>query len=119
MEKISNQKKRGRINVDSVKLKGVDIVHNLNKYHNHLRKIQLIIYADNVLEHLKDIISPLEEIYRILKNKKKAKIIAPVWPRNRVFKDLTHKVVYTNRTFNYFSKKLFMELLYQSKIQNK
>ncbi|HPC10341.1 MAG TPA: class I SAM-dependent methyltransferase, partial [archaeon] len=55
---------KGYINLDVVKLPGVDIVHDLNKYpwpfkDNYFDEI----YADNVLEHLDDIIKPIEEIW--------------------------------------------------------
>ncbi|HRT03922.1 MAG TPA: methyltransferase domain-containing protein [Candidatus Diapherotrites archaeon] len=96
---------KGYINLDVVKLPGVDIVHDLNKYpwpfkDNYFDEI----YADNVLEHLDDIIKPIEEIWRISKKNATIKIIVPFSPTIWAFVDPTHKQFYTHYTFDYFTK---------------
>jgi len=91
------------VNLDIVKLPGVDVVHNLNKYPWPFKDNTFeYIYCDNVLEHLEDIIKPIEEIWRISQNKGEAKIIVPIFPSVWSFCDPTHKSVYTFFTFNYF-----------------
>jgi len=92
------------INLDSVKLKGVNIVHNLNKYpwpfkNNYFDEI----IADNVMEHLDSIVQPIEEIWRISKNNAKIKIIVPHTPSVWAFCDPTHKQFYTYFTLDYFT----------------
>lgn len=95
--------KKDFVNLDVIKLPGVDIVHNLNKYPWPFKENEFeYIYCDNVLEHLEDIIKPIEEIWRISKPKAKIKIIVPIFPSVWSFCDPTHKSVYTYFTFNYF-----------------
>jgi len=96
---------KGYINLDSTKLKGVDVIHNLNKYpwpfkNNYFDEI----YADNVLEHLNSITQPIEEIWRISKAGAKIKIIVPYTPSVWAFCDPTHKQFYTYFTLDYFTK---------------
>jgi ubiquinone/menaquinone biosynthesis C-methylase UbiE len=62
------------------------------------------VYADNVLEHLDSIIKPLEEIWRICKNKSKVTILVPLAPSYWSFLDPTHKQFFTFNTFDYFTK---------------
>ena len=91
------------INLDSVKLPGLDVVHNLNKYpwpfkNNTFEEI----YCDNVLEHLDSITKPMEEIWRISKNRGKIIIKVPIFPSIYAMIDPTHKQFFTYVTFNYF-----------------
>lgn len=93
----------GYINLDIAKLPGVDIVHNLNLYPYPFKDNEFeYVYCDNILEHLNDIIKPLEEIHRISKKGAIVKIIVPVFPSVWTFCDPTHKSVYTYFTLNYF-----------------
>lgn len=95
--------KKGYINLDSVKLKGIDVVHNLEKYPWPFKKDEFDeIYCDNVLEHLSDIIKPVEEIWRISKSKAKIIVKVPIYPSIWAYSDPTHKSAYTFITFNYF-----------------
>jgi len=95
--------KKDFVNLDLVKLPGVDVVHDLNKYPWPFKDNEFeYIYCDNVLEHLNEIINPIEEIWRISKLGSKVKIIVPIFPSVWSFCDPTHKSVYTYFTFNYF-----------------
>lgn len=91
------------INLDSFKLAGVDIVHNLEKYPWPLKDNSFEeVYCDNVLEHLSSTIKPLEELWRISKNKSKIIIKVPIFPGTGAAADPTHKQFFTYTTFNYF-----------------
>ncbi len=106
--------KKDFVNLDIVGLPGVDVVHDLNKYPWPFKENEFeYIYCDNVLEHLNEIIKPLEEIWRISKSKAKIRIIVPIFPSVWSFCDPTHKSVYTYFTFNYFGLKF--DLNYYSK----
>jgi len=97
--------KEGYINLDSKKLKGVDVVHDLNKYPYPFKDNSFdIIEARAVLEHLNDIVKPLEELHRILKPNGKINIRVPIYPSITYFNDPTHKSVYSYYTFFYFEK---------------
>lgn len=93
----------GYFNVDSVPLDGVDLVYNLDRYpypfeDNTFEEVN----AHNVLEHLSDIIKPMEEIWRISKPKAKIIIEVPPFYSHCAADDPTHKVFFTYVTFDYF-----------------
>ncbi|MBI2629014.1 methyltransferase domain-containing protein [Candidatus Pacearchaeota archaeon] len=95
--------KRGYVNLDSVKLPGVDIVQDLNKYPWKIKSNEFDeIYCDNVLEHLETITKPMEEIWRITKNRGKIIIKVPNYPSIWAFSDPTHKSVFTYTSLDYF-----------------
>lgn len=95
--------KIGYTNLDSVKLAGVDITHDLEKYPWPFKENTFEeVYCDNVLEHLSSIIKPMEEIWRISKNKAKIIIKVPIFPGIGAAADPTHKQFFTYTTFNYF-----------------
>ena len=95
--------RKGYINLDSVKLNGVDVVHNLDKYPWPFKNNQFDeVLCINVLEHLSSIVDPMEEIWRISKPGAKVIIRVPIYPSIWAFTDPTHKSVYTYVTFNYF-----------------
>ena len=93
----------GYINLDSVKLPGVDVVHNLEKYPWPFKDNTFDeVLCDNILEHLDDIIKPVEELWRITKLGGKIIVRVPIYPSPWAFTDPTHKSAYTFITFNYF-----------------
>lgn len=100
---------KGYVNLDSVKLPGVDVVHDLQKYPWPFKDNEFDeIYCDNVLEHLSSIVKPVEEIWRISKNKAKITVKVPIFPSIWAFSDPTHKSAYTFITFNYFRPKDYL-----------
>lgn len=95
--------KGGFVNLDSVKLSGVDVVHNLDVYPWPFKKDEFnYVVSNHVLEHLDSIIKPIEEIWKITKNKAHILIEVPVFPSIGAMADPTHKQFYTYRTFDYF-----------------
>lgn len=95
--------KKGYVNLDSIKLPGVDVVQDLNKYPWPFKEDTFEeIKCDNVLEHLDSIIQPMEEIWRISKNKGMVIIDVPIFPSIWAMTDPTHKQFFTYMTFNYF-----------------
>jgi SAM-dependent methyltransferase len=95
--------KNGFVNLDSVKLPGVDVVHDLNKYPWPFKKDYFdYVYASHVLEHLNSTIDPMEEIWRITKHGAKVSVEVPIFPSIGSVADPTHRVFYTYRTFDYF-----------------
>ena len=84
--------KEGFINLDSVKLSGVDVVHNLNKFPWPFKDNEFdYIEANQILEHLEDIPKVLREIWRISKNKGRVHIEVPHYASPGAWFDLTHK----------------------------
>ena len=96
--------KKGYINLDKSEIKGVDIVHNLDKYpwpfkDNHFGEV----YGKDVIEHAKDLFKVMKEIRRICKHNAVVKIIVPYWHSSAAF--------YPNHNyfFNVDSMKFFTE----------
>ena len=96
--------RKGYVNLDIVKLLGVDVVHDMDKYPWPFKDNEFdYVFSENIMEHLSDIVKPMEELWRITKNKGKVKIIVPMYPSIWSMTDPTHKVFYTYITFNYFT----------------
>lgn len=87
-----NVKISGFLGVDRVKTPAVDLVYNLNitPYPLSDNSVDEII-ADNILEHLDDVIAIMEELYRICQNGAVIKISLPYYKSSGAFADPTHK----------------------------
>jgi predicted SAM-dependent methyltransferase len=100
--------KQGYINLDSARLKGVDVVWNLEKYPWPFKDDTFDeVLAIDVLEHLSDKIKPLEELWRITKDNAKIIIQVPNWNCEDAWVDPTHKQPYTNKSFDFFDPENF------------
>ena len=92
------------IHLDQAKLKGVDIIHNLNSYPWPFSKNEFDeVLCFMILEHLDDYIKALEEIWKITKHKGIVKITVPFFPSMYAAIDPTHKHFFTYFTFDYFT----------------
>ena len=92
--------KEGYINVDIVKLPGIDKVHDLNVYPYPFKANQASeIVAEHIMEHLDSPIEFLEETYRVLKNKGVLKIETPHHASGNAYADLTHKNFFNLQAF--------------------
>ncbi len=97
--------KQNYVNLDVVKLPGVDIVHNLEKYPYPFKDNEFDeVYCHHVLEHMTSIVKPLEELWRITRKGGKLVIEVPISPGIGAFVDPTHKSFYTFGTFDYFTE---------------
>lgn len=93
----------GWVNVDKIRLPGVDVVHDSNKFpYPFDDNTAEYILMKSVLEHLDDVIKVMEEIHRILKPNGKVEIIVPYYKHRNAFTDPTHKHFFTERSMDYF-----------------
>lgn len=84
--------RNGFVNVDRVKLQGVNIVHDLNKFPWPFKDNEIdYILCDQVLEHLNDIPKCLRELWRISREKGVIQIGVPHYAAPGAWFDLTHK----------------------------
>lgn len=91
------------IGIDISEYSDADIIHDLNKFPYPFNDNEFdFINADNVLEHLVDIVKVMEELHRITKNGSIIKIIVPFFRSDYSFIDPTHKHFFTYRSFDYF-----------------
>lgn len=83
--------RKGYVNLDQIKLPGVDKTHNLNKFPWPFKDNEFDeILAHQVIEHLQDIPKALRELWRISKNKSKIHIGVPYFASVGAWTDLTH-----------------------------
>ncbi|MEK6925734.1 MAG: class I SAM-dependent methyltransferase [Nanoarchaeota archaeon] len=99
-----NHKIKGAIGLDSSKIEGVDVVHDLNKFPYPFKNNTFdLIHASHVLEHLETPLDKiLNELCRICKPKGRIRVIVPHALSVTAFSDPTHKKFFTWHTFDYF-----------------
>ena len=97
--------KKGWINSDISKFKGVDKVFNFNIFPYPFKKNEFNeIYADNILEHLDDITHVMKELHRISKPNGLLRIIVPYYNCFGAYNDITHKHYFSHLSFEPFYK---------------
>lgn len=93
------------VNMDFVPIKGVNVVHDLNKFPWPFKNNTFdLVYCSHVLEHVQDLIKVMIEIRRISKPGAKIIIRVPHFSCGVSYRDPTHKRVFSYFTFDYFSK---------------
>jgi predicted SAM-dependent methyltransferase len=103
--------KKGYVNLDSLNLPGVDLVHDLNNFPWPFKNNEIDeVYTSHVLEHLDDIVEVMKEIKRITKNNSKVIIIVPHFSCGVSYRDPTHKRLFSYFTFDYFNEECFYNL---------
>ena len=101
-----NRKKEGFTNIDLRESVNPDIVWDLeNGLPKSIRENSVTgVYAFHILEHIRNLIPLMEDIYRVCKNKAKVYISAPYFKATLAFSDPTHVRFFTEHTFEYFSQ---------------
>ena len=97
-------KKPGYINLDSCLAIGPDILWDLNNFPYPFEDntfSEILAYA--VLEHLDNTVKVMEELHRISKPKARLKITVPYWASYGFATDPTHKSMFTEATFDFFT----------------
>ncbi len=95
----------GAVNLDWIKLPGVDVVHNLEKTPWPFKKDEFDeVRAYSVLEHVDNFVKIMEEIHRILKPNGLCIIVGPYYMHKDTFTDPTHKRGFTTKSFQYFEE---------------
>lgn len=93
------------VNVNKVNLEGVDVVHDLNTFPYPFGDNSVdYIFMSHTLEHLDDIVRVMEELWRILEDNGKLEIIVPYYKSKNAFNDPTHRIFFTEKTMDYFTK---------------
>lgn len=96
--------KEGWLNLDSVALPGVDVVHDIEKIPFPFRDGEFDeILCRDVLEHV-EYIPVLKELHRILKAGGILRIQVPHFTSRNNFVDPTHRRMFSISTFDFFVK---------------
>ena len=98
-----NQKRTGSIGIDINPDTCADIIHDLNKFPYPFKESTFDeIYADNVIEHLDNVMKVMEELHRISKPDGIIIIKVPYFRSRYACIDPTHKHYFTVESFTYF-----------------
>lgn len=91
------------VNVDNVKLPGVEIIHDLTEFPWPFENQQFeeVLLVD-VLEHLPSVVKTLEEIHRITRPNGKVLIRVPYYNSTDASADPTHIHSFNETTFDFF-----------------
>ncbi len=93
------------VNADSIHLPGVTLVCDFSRKPWPFKDNSFLqIQAINVLEHLPNTLSSMEEIWRVCKDGATIHIRVPHFKSHNAFKDPTHKSYFTEDSFEYFSR---------------
>lgn len=92
------------VNVDFVAATKPDVVHDLDCTpwplpDNHFLEVR----ANDVIEHLDDVVSVMEEIHRVSRDRAVVKITVPHFSCANAFTDITHRHYFSAASFNYFT----------------
>ena len=101
----------GWINLDLMDLPGVDIVADLDDCKNKklpLRENSIEeFYVSHVIEHIKNPLDMMEELYRVAMPNAKAIFRCPYGSSDEAFEDPTHVRQYFLNSFGYFSQPFY------------
>lgn len=96
-------KRKGYIGVDTIPFPCIDIIHDLNEFPYPFEENTIDeIWMDNVIEHLKEPVKVIEELYRITKNNALVTISVPYFRSVYSAIDPTHVNQFTSFWFDYF-----------------
>ncbi|MCH7568275.1 MAG: class I SAM-dependent methyltransferase [Nanoarchaeota archaeon] len=99
------------INMDILKLPGIDVVHDFNKFPYPFKNNEFdVVYTSHVLEHMDDLIKVMKELKRICKPGAKIIIRVPHFSCGVSYRDPTHKRLFSYFTFEYFTEDCFYGL---------
>lgn len=99
-------KVKGAIGIDRVKLPGVDIIQDLNKFPWPFKDESFDeIYMNDIIEHLDNTIKIMEECHRLLKSQGKLFIRVVYWNHRYAFSDPTHVHFFSEICFEFFTGK--------------
>lgn len=109
-----NKKRPGAVGIDINPLADADIIHDLNSVPYPFEDSLFDeIIADNVIEHLDNVILIMEELYRISKAGATIKVIVPYFRSKWAYIDPTHKHHFTVDSFSYFDPEHIISKLYK------
>lgn len=107
------RKRPGSIGIDINPLGQADVIHDLRQFPYPFENDTFDeIYADNVIEHLDDVIATMEELHRISKSGALVKVIVPYFRARWAYIDPTHKHFFTVDSFAYFDPEHIISKIY-------
>ena len=109
-----NKKHPGAVGIDINPSSDADIIHDLNSVpYPFDDSVFDEIIADNVIEHLDNVILIMEELSRISKVSATIKVIVPYFRSKWAYVDPTHLHYFTVDSFAYFDPEHIISTLYK------
>ena len=103
----------GYTNLDMVRLPGVDVVHDLEKFPYPFKDETFdLIDAHQVLEHVTDLCGVMKELSRILEKGGTLRVDVPHFTSNSAYMDPTHVRFFAYTTFDFFVKNHYDGITY-------
>lgn len=91
------------INLDCTQIPGIDLVHDLNVYPWPFEDNSFeYVIAEDLIEHLDNPMTAIEEIHRITTANGIVEIQVPYWNSWSANTDLSHRHRFTEHSFDYF-----------------
>ena len=96
------KKLNGAFGLDRRKVPGVDIICDF-EHAVPLRTNSVdVVNMSHIMEHIRDIIAFMEEVYRVCRPGAEVRVIVPYYTSRGAFRDPTHVRFITEDTFQYF-----------------
>lgn len=97
--------KKGYINLDKSKIKGVDVIHDIDKFpwpfkDSHFDEV----YGQDIIEHVNDLFRTMKEIHRICKPGAAVRLIVPYWHSSAAFYP-NHNYFFNTDSMKFFTEK--------------
>jgi len=92
----------GAIGIDISKDSDADVICDIERGLPFKDSVFDEVYCNQIVEHVSDLVSFMEEIHRVSKNHAKVFIDAPYYASFTAYQDPTHKTFITEHTFDYF-----------------
>ena len=99
-----DQKREGFQGVDRVPLPGVDILCDIDREKLPLADGSVTeVYSMHFMEHVTDLVTVMEELWRVCEKDAKITIAVPYFTSVGAFRDPTHKHFFAYETFDHFT----------------
>ena len=97
------RKRSGAVGIDINPSSVADVIHDLNIFPYPFSDEEFNeAYAENVIEHLDDVVTVMEELHRIVKPNGILEITVPHYSHRNAYTDPTHKHFFGLHSFDYF-----------------
>jgi SAM-dependent methyltransferase len=96
------RKLNGAFGLDRRKQPGVDILCDFEHAVPLKTNSADVVYMSHIMEHIRDLIPFMEEVYRVCRSGAEVRVIVPYYTSRGAFRDPTHVRFITEDTFQYF-----------------
>jgi len=92
----------GAFGLDRRKERGVDVICDFEHAVPLKTNAVDVVYMSHIMEHIKDLIPFMEEVYRVCRPGAEVRVIVPYYTSRGAFRDPTHVRFIAEDTFQYF-----------------